>query len=167
MSLKTLLLLSSSLLLAPVWAFGEPASLTQLRMAADAASNSVYAPTNEGAASVNEKWAENGGVAVAAPPSAVAGQFSAGTGAPQASRPNLTAAPPVVPPKDPVPDPLPPAKPKGWQGFYLGFLGVEGKALSMVSGAGKLAIPLLILVQPIALPVALIAGLLGLFGVRL
>ena len=166
-SIRSLLLLSSVYLWAPARAFCEPAALTQLRLAAGAAANSVGSPTNEGAASANERWAENGGEAVPVSPSAVAGQVSGGASSPQISRPNLAATLPAVEPKEPVPDPLPPARPKGWQGFYLGFLGVEGKALSMLSAAGKAAIPLLILAQPIALPVALVAGLLGIFGIRL
>jgi hypothetical protein len=152
-------------------AFSDTIALTQLRMAADSASNSVYAPTGEAAASGNERWSENGGVAVPVSPSAIAGQTSVitntPTSAPQVSRPNLVADLPGAPPKDPAPDPLPPAKIKGWQGFCLGFLGVESKALSMLSSTGKAAVPLLILLQPVVLIVGLVAGLLGLFGVHL
>jgi hypothetical protein len=164
------LFFASSLLLAPAWAFGASAALTQLQMAADAASNSVYAPTNEGAASVNQRWSENEAALVPAPSSS-ADPFAAEPSAPpQAVRPNLTAAPPAVPavsPKDAPPDPLPPPNPKGWRGFYMSFLGVEGKSLSLLSATGKAAIPLLILLQPLVLPAALIGGLLGIFGVRL
>ena len=159
------LFLSSGLLLAPSWAFCESASLTQLRMAAGAAENSVYAPTGEAAASANTRWSENGEGAVQVPQSA--GRSPVEAPATFVSRPNLAVATPTVEPKDPAPDPLPPSQPKGWQGFYLGFLGVEGKALSMLSSTGQAAIPLLILLQPIVLAVGLVSGLLGIFGVRL
>lgn len=167
-SISSLLLFASVYLWKPARAFCEPPALAQLRMAAGAASDSVGSPTNEGAASANELWAENGGEAVPVSAPEISGRSSGQASAPPAARPNLAATLPAVEPvKDPTPDPLPPAKPKGWQGFYLGFLGVEGKALSMLSATGKAAIPLLILAQPIALPVALVAGLLGIFGIRL
>jgi hypothetical protein len=166
-----LFLTAAGLALAPGRAFGEPASLTQLRLAADAAANAASAPGGEAAAAGNERWAENGGGAAAVAAPSAAGETSAAAIAPPAPRPTLAAdlppIPPTAEPKSPEPDPLPPTKPTGWQGFYLGALGVEGAALSKLSGTGKAAIPLLILLQPIVLPVALVGGLLGLFGVRL
>ena len=168
---KAVLLFSGLLLASPSAAalvFKEPQSLTQLRMAEDAASNSVHAGTSEGAADANQKWSENSGVVV--PAAAVPGPESNSGAWEQAAQPARSApavtATPTVPPNHSSPDPVPP-KVSGGHGFVLGFLGVEATALRILGGTGKAAVPLLILLQPIVAPIGLVVGLLGLFGVRL
>jgi hypothetical protein len=157
-------LLSAGLILVPALSFAESQSLTQLRMAAAASESAAYAPTMEGAASANQVWSENGGIAESG--TAVKGSYSKGSAAaPVASRPNLTAKDlPAVPDAEPA-DPVPP-KIKGWTGFKLGFLGMEAQGLRWLSPTGKLGVPLFILLQPILLPVSLVVGLLGIFGIR-
>ncbi len=161
------------LLLVPVSALAESAALNQLRAAAESAQSSVSASSLEGASSGNQVWAENSHSAPGAGAVVAGSSFQAPPGAsnessaPQpAPRPNLVANIPPATPKAVEPDPVPP-KIKGWEGFKMGFLGMEATAMRLTSKAGKLALPLLILLQPIIAPIALIAGLLGLFGKRL
>jgi hypothetical protein len=165
-------IVSAALLLVPALALSEPASLTQLRAAAEGAESSVYSSSLEGASAGNQAWADDSRSYPAAR-SAVPGPFSNAAPAPPPSpRPNLVANIPSVPDAAPgaskplEPDPVPP-KIKGWVGFKMGFLGMEALGMRVTSKAGRLALPLLILLQPVIAPIALVAGILGAFGIRL
>lgn len=154
------MLLSASLLLTASLCRAETPAMLELRRAAALSESSVRAATNEDAAAANGTWAEN---SVPARPTVYAAPIHEAP-APVMATPARPAL--VAPPAD-EPDPLPPPNPKGWTGFKLGFLGTESKALSLLSGTGKAALPLFLLLQPLILPAALFVGLLGIFGVRL
>jgi hypothetical protein len=158
-------LLAAAVLLSPAFALAEGPALTQLRGAAQKAEDSAASLSLEDAAAGNQVWAEN----AADTSSRKQGSVAAGTSKSAApavdvpvatpSRPNLTAK--ITKPVED--DPVPP-KATGWEGFKMGFLGTEALGMRLLSKTGKLCVPLLILLQPIIAPIALIVGLFGIFG---
>jgi hypothetical protein len=162
-------LLSSAILLVPALLWSEPVPLEQLHEAAELSQVSVEAPSPEGAAAANQVWAEDGGgvAALSAGRQASVGAYG-DESLPPVSQPKSAAKRPQPPPKaESPPDPLPP-KITGWEGFKMGFLGTEAQALRLLGKTtGPLAVPLLILLQPIIALIGLVAGILGCFGVRL
>jgi hypothetical protein len=158
------------LLLMPASASAESSVLAQLRAAAASSERAANSASLEGASAGNQVWAEN--AAAASPARTASGSepslpasgdaLPAGAVAPKRTFRADVQAPPR--PEESVP--VPP-KVRGWEGFKMGFLGTEAQALRLLSRTGKAAVPLMIVLQPIIAPIALVVGLLGIFGIRL
>jgi hypothetical protein len=158
------------LLLAPATASAESSALAQLRAAAASAERAANSSSLESASAGNQVWSENAWAAPASgsePSLPASGDALPAGAAPVPPKQSFKAdVPAPAKPSEEESVPVPP-KIRGWEGFKMGFLGTEAQAMRLLSRTGKAAVPLMIILQPIIAPIALVVGLLGIFGIRL